>query len=52
MYAGGLLYGITNGMDWQQAGKLAAHAAARIVSQLGARLENKFTDQEIKAITQ
>jgi sugar/nucleoside kinase (ribokinase family) len=52
MYAGGLLYGITNGMDWQQAGKLASQAAARIVSQMGARLENKFTDEEIKAITQ
>jgi len=52
MYAGGLLHGITNGMDWQQAGKLASHAAARVVSQMGARLENKFTDEEIKAITQ
>ena len=50
MFAGGLLYGITNGMTWQQAGKLASHAAARIVSQLGARLENKFTPDEIEAL--
>ena len=52
MYAGGLLFGITNGLDWQQAGKLASQAAARIVSQMGARLENKFTNEQIKAITQ
>ena len=52
MYAGGLLFGITNGLDWQQAGKLASHAAARVVSQMGARLETKFTDEEIKTITQ
>jgi hypothetical protein len=47
MYAGALLYGITNGMGWQQAGHLASHAAARIVSQMGARLECKFTAQEV-----
>lgn len=49
MYAGGLIYGITNGMSWKQAGHLASHAAARIVSQLGARLERKFTPSEIEA---
>lgn len=47
MYAGALLYGITNGMSWKQAGHLASHAAARVVSQLGARLKNRFTQQEI-----
>jgi len=47
MYAGALLFGITNGMNWRQAGHLASHAAARIVSQMGARLERKFTDEEI-----
>ncbi|HBV65998.1 MAG TPA: adenosine kinase [Rhodopirellula sp.] len=47
MYAGALLYGVTNGMGWQQAGHLASHAAARIVSQMGARLEHKFTPQEV-----
>ena len=52
MYAGGLLFGITNGLDWQQAGKLASHAAGRIVSQMGARLENKFSEEEIKDIIQ
>lgn len=47
MYAGALLYGITNGLTWKQAGHLASHAAARIVSQLGARLQRKFTADEI-----
>lgn len=47
MYAGGVLYGITNGMNWQKAGHLASHAAARVVAQLGARLERKFTREEI-----
>lgn len=47
MYAGALLYGITNGLSWKQAGHLASHAAARIVSQLGARMQQKFTRQEV-----
>jgi len=49
MYAAGLLYGITNGFTWKQAGHLASHAAARIVSQLGARLQQRFTPEEIAA---
>lgn len=47
MYAAGLLYGINNGMTWKQAGHLASHAAARIVEQLGARLQRQFTPEEI-----
>lgn len=50
MYAAGLLYGITNGLTWQQSGHLASHAAARIVSQLGARLDRAFTAAEIEAL--
>ena len=50
MYAGALLYGITNGMSWKQAGHLASHAAGRIVSQLGARMEKKFSPDEIKEL--
>lgn len=50
MYAGGLLYGITNGLTWKQAGHLASHAAGRVVSQLGARMENKFTEAEVKQL--
>lgn len=50
MYAAGLLYGITNGLTLKQSGHLASHAAARIVTQLGARLQNRFTREEIKAL--
>jgi len=50
MYAGGLLYGVTNGMDWKQAGRLASHCAARVVAQLGARLAEKITPEEIEAL--
>jgi sugar/nucleoside kinase (ribokinase family) len=50
MYAAGILYGITNGLSWKQAGHLASHAAARIVTQLGARLEKAFTRQEIQQL--
>lgn len=50
MYAAGILYGITNGLTWHQAGHLASHAAARIVSQLGARLKNPFTQDEIQEL--
>jgi len=48
MYAGGVLYGITNGLTWRQSGHLASHAAARIVSQMGARLEKPFTAEELQ----
>jgi len=47
MYAAGVLYGITNGLSWQQAGHLGSHAAARVVSQLGARLPQPLSHAEI-----
>lgn len=47
MYAAGLLYGITNGWTYRQAGHLASHAASRIVGQMGARLQRRFTPAEI-----
>ncbi|QDU12514.1 adenosine kinase [Gimesia maris] len=50
MYAAGILYGITNELTWHQAGHLASHAAARIVSQLGARLKKPFTQDEIQEL--
>lgn len=50
MYAAGILYGITNGLSWSQSGRLASHAAARIVSQLGARLQRRFTPEEIATL--
>ncbi|MDD5391673.1 MAG: adenosine kinase [Thiothrix sp.] len=48
MFAGAFLYGITQGMDNAQAGKLASMAASRIVSIFGARL-SKDTHQEVLA---
>ncbi|MDH4229853.1 MAG: adenosine kinase [Nitrospirota bacterium] len=50
MYAAGVLYGITNGLTWKQAGHLGSHAAARVVSQLGARMGRKFTPAEIEKL--
>lgn len=50
MYAAGILYGITNGLSWQRAGHLASHAAARVVAQMGARLQRKFTRREIEEL--
>ena len=51
MYAGGILYGITNGLDWRQSGHLASHAAAQVVAQMGARLENRFTPEDVRKFT-
>jgi len=39
MFAGAFLYGITNGMDFRQAGNFASAAAAKVVSQFGPRLQ-------------
>ncbi len=50
MYAAGVLYGITHGLSWQQAGHLGSHAAAQIVSRLGARLPRSYSEQEIREL--
>lgn len=41
MYAGAFLYGITNGMNFEEAGKLASRASAKVVSQYGPRLQHE-----------
>jgi sugar/nucleoside kinase (ribokinase family) len=38
MYAGGVLYGITNGMDWATSGRLGSLASAQLVTIPGARM--------------
>lgn len=48
MYAAGILHGITSGLDWPTAGRLASHAAARVVSRWGARLPQRFTEEEMR----
>ena len=52
MYAAGILYGLTHGLSWPQAGRLASHAAARVVSVLGARLPKKLSPAEVTQMTQ
>lgn len=39
MYAGGLLYGLTQGWDYRRAGTLASRLAATVVTSYGPRLE-------------
>jgi sugar/nucleoside kinase (ribokinase family) len=51
MYAAGVLYGLTHGMTWPQAGRLASNAASKVVSRLGARLPGKLTPQEMRVLT-
>ena len=41
MYAGAFLYGITNGMSYAEAGRLASLASAKIVTTLGARMKTE-----------
>ncbi len=48
MFAGAFMYGLTHGMNDQQAGNLASESAANIVTVFGARLD-KQTQQTILA---
>ena len=41
IYAAGFLYGITHGHTPEQAGRLGSAAAAKVISQLGARLHDR-----------
>ena len=42
MYAAGILYGITNGLSLEKAGKIASYAATKVIEQTGARLDYKL----------
>ena len=46
MYAGAFLYGITNGMSYAEAGRLASLASSKIVTTLGARMKT----EQVKAL--
>ncbi len=50
MYAGGLLYGITNGLDWATAGKLGSMASSRLVTIPGARMTTTDLQSLLSAI--
>ncbi len=44
LYAGGFLYGYTQGYDFERTGRIAAACAAEIISHLGARSEGNLSD--------
>jgi len=46
-YAGAFLYGARRGMDWGRCGRLASRVAAKVVSQLGAVVEDERELQDI-----
>jgi len=39
MYAAGILFGLSRGLDWTQTGRLASWLASQVISQYGPRLE-------------
>lgn len=45
MYAAGILYGMTQGMDMETCGKIASYAAAKAVSKIGARLDSSIREE-------
>jgi sugar/nucleoside kinase (ribokinase family) len=50
MYAGGVLYGITNGMDWATAGRLGSMASAQLVTIPGARMATADLQSLLKKV--
>lgn len=51
MYAGAFLYGITNGLGYAGAGKLASLAGSRVVSQFGPRLSEEKAQDVLYQLT-
>ncbi|PSB43807.1 adenosine kinase, partial [Chamaesiphon polymorphus] len=50
MYAGGVLYGITSGMDWATAGRLGSLASSQLVTIPGARMETANLQALLKEV--
>ena len=50
MYAGGVLYGITNGMDWATAGRLGSMVSAQLVTIPGARMATADLQSLLKEV--
>lgn len=48
MFAGTFLYGITNGLNFKEAGDLASQTSAKVVSQYGPRLSKDVMQEIIK----
>lgn len=51
MYAGAVLYGITHGLSWAQAGALGSKAAAQLVTAYGARMATDELQTLLKQVT-
>ena len=51
MYAGGLLYGLTNGLDWATAGRLGSLASAQLVTIPGARMATVDLQSLLQKVT-
>jgi len=43
-FAGGFLYGINNGLNYEESGKLASALSSKVVTKLGPRLEKNIID--------
>ncbi|NJK40350.1 MAG: adenosine kinase [Acaryochloridaceae cyanobacterium SU_2_1] len=50
MYAGAVLYGLTHGMGYAEAGQLGSVAAAKLVTSLGPRLATEVTQSLLKRV--
>lgn len=50
MYAGGVLYGITHGLSWAQAGQLGSMASAKLVTAYGARIATEDLQAVLKTV--
>ncbi|MBX2865843.1 MAG: adenosine kinase [Leptolyngbyaceae cyanobacterium MAG.088] len=50
MYAGGVLYGITHGLTWAQAGALGSMASAKLVTAYGARMATDELQAVLKQV--
>ena len=48
MFAGAFLFGVTNGLSFEQAGTLASLASSKVVSQFGPRLVKSQMDEILK----
>lgn len=51
MYAGAVLYGLTHGLGWPQAGRLGSVAAAQLVTALGARMATAQLRSILETVT-
>lgn len=49
-FAGGVLYGLTNGLDYSDAARWGNYVASRVVQIYGARLEESLVDQVDKVL--